>query len=169
MSITTQKSSGACNKLSATLPREPGFFLPFSETLACRFDLEDPKQELALPVASAILVRAPGEDGKPVVRPYTPLAGDDKGHFDLLVKYYDQGKMSKYIHNLKPGQTLDVKGPLPKIAYAPNKWKSIGMIAGGTGRTLSPPILVFLALGSHFPSIFSHPDVASGPPNLEEP
>jgi cytochrome-b5 reductase len=100
-----------------------------------RFDLEDPEQVLGMPVASAILVRAPGEDGKPVVRPYTPIAGDDKGHMDLLVKRYEAGKMSKHIHDLKVGDFLDVKGPLPKIQYAPNKWKKIGMIAGGTGLT----------------------------------
>jgi cytochrome-b5 reductase len=27
------------------------------------------------------------------------------------------------------------KGPLSKIKYEPNKWKHIGMIAGGTGIT----------------------------------
>ena len=107
-----------------------------------------------MPVASAILVRAPGEDGKPVVRPYTPLAGDDKGHFDLLVKVYEQGKMSQHIHGLKPGQTLDVKGPLPKIAYAPNKWKSIGMIAGGTGRAFLRRVLLFFRFGFCFIFLF---------------
>lgn len=89
-----------------------------------------------MPVASAVVVRAPiGEDGKPVVRPYTPLAGDDKGHFDLLVKKYEAGKMSKHIHELKLGESLEVKGPIAKIPYQPNKWKKIGMIAGGTGLT----------------------------------
>jgi cytochrome-b5 reductase len=53
----------------------------------------------------------------------------------LLVKKYDGGAMSSHIHGLKPGQTLDVKGPFAKLAYEPNKWKHVGLIAGGSGIT----------------------------------
>jgi cytochrome-b5 reductase len=101
-----------------------------------RFDLEHKDQELGLTVASAIVVRAKidGEE-KPVIRPYTPLANDIKGAFDLLVKVYPNGKMSSHIANLKPGDELEIKGPISKIPYTANMKKSIGMIAGGTGLT----------------------------------
>lgn len=54
---------------------------------------------------------------------------------DLVVKKYPNGPMSTHIHELKPGQTLDFKGPLPKYPWEPNKHKHIGLVAGGTGIT----------------------------------
>ena len=44
------------------------------------------------------------EDGskKFVIRPYTPTSSKDaKGYFDLVVKVYEQGKMSKHFGELK--------------------------------------------------------------------
>ena len=50
------------------------------------------------------------EDGsnKFVIRPYTPTSPKDaKGYFDLVVKVYEQGKMSKHFGELKvPDLTL---------------------------------------------------------------
>lgn len=43
--------------------------------------------------------------------------------------------MSEHIFSLKPGDRLDFKGPIPKLPYETNKWKHIGMVAGGTGIT----------------------------------
>ena len=43
--------------------------------------------------------------------------------------------MSEYVHALKPGQKLDIKGPIPKYPWAPNKHNHIALIAGGTGIT----------------------------------
>jgi len=101
------------------------------------FALESPDQELGLPVASCILVSANiGEGGKAVIRPYTPVSSnDEKGYFDLIVKKYETGVMSKHLHQMKVGSTLEVKGPISKIPYIPNMKKNIGMIAGGTGIT----------------------------------
>jgi cytochrome-b5 reductase len=60
---------------------------------------------------------------------------NEKGHLDLVIKTYDQGKMSKHIGNLKPGDKLLIKGPIPKYPYKPNTKERIGLIAGGTGIT----------------------------------
>ncbi|MCO5585691.1 hypothetical protein L7F22_039627 [Adiantum nelumboides] len=104
-----------------------------------RFTFDDEK--LGLNVASCLLTRAQlgnKDDGKPnyVVRPYTPISPpDSKGYFDLMVKVYPQGKMSRHIGSLKPGDTSEVKGPISKIPCKPNMKKNIGMIAGGTGIT----------------------------------
>ena len=43
--------------------------------------------------------------------------------------------MSTHIHNLKPGDTLAFKGPIPKYPLAANKHEHITLIAGGTGIT----------------------------------
>jgi cytochrome-b5 reductase len=55
-----------------------------------------------------------------------------RGHFDLMVKVYPEGKMSKHIGDLKEGDLLDFKGPIMKLPYEPNMKKKIGMIAGAT-------------------------------------
>jgi len=75
------------------------------------------------------------QDGKEVVRPYTPINTKVDGSMTLLIKKYDQGVMSKHVHNLREGDQLEIKGPLMKFQYAPNSNKEIGMIAGGTGIT----------------------------------
>ncbi|XP_045831711.1 NADH-cytochrome b5 reductase-like protein [Trifolium pratense] len=101
----------------------------------------DPTKKLGLDVASCIVTRAPlGQDaeGKPkyVVRPYTPISDpESKGYFDLLIKVYPEGKMSQHFASLKPGDVVEVKGPIEKFRYTPNMKKSIGMIAGGSGIT----------------------------------
>ncbi|KAB2024119.1 hypothetical protein ES319_D06G065100v1 [Gossypium barbadense] len=101
----------------------------------------DPSAKLGLDVASCILTRAPlGQDAegktKYVIRPYTPISDPDaKGYFDLLIKVYPEGKMSQHFASLKPGDVVEVKGPIEKLRYSPNMKKHIGMIAGGTGIT----------------------------------
>jgi cytochrome-b5 reductase len=102
-----------------------------------RFGLEHEDQKLGLNVASCLVVKAPiGENGKDVIRPYTPVSDtEDKGFFDLVVKSYPNGVMSKHFGSLNPGDALEFKGPFPKIEYKPNMKKKIGMIAGGSGIT----------------------------------
>lgn len=59
----------------------------------------------------------------------------EKGYMDLLIKKYPNGPMSTHVHDLKPGQSLDVKGPLPKYPWTPNKHPEIALVLGGTGIT----------------------------------
>lgn len=83
------------------------------------FELPDNKKS-GMKVASAIVVKGAGEgpkdkEGKPVIRPYTPVTSPDTaGHIDLLVKKYQNGAMTQHIHNLKPGDKLGFKGPIDK-------------------------------------------------------
>ncbi|XP_022938224.1 NADH-cytochrome b5 reductase-like protein [Cucurbita moschata] len=101
----------------------------------------DPSEKLGVDVASCIVTRAPidkDEQGevKYVARSYTPISDPEaKGYFDLLIKIYPQGKMTQHFAKLKPGDKLEVKGPIRKLKYSPNMKKHIGMIAGGTGIT----------------------------------
>ncbi|KAJ1675405.1 hypothetical protein EV182_001334 [Spiromyces aspiralis] len=102
------------------------------DTSLFRFELE-PDQRLGLDVASCVLTRTPQENGKPVIRPYTPTSHESTvSFFDLVIK---RGKASSHIHSLKPGDTLAIKGPIPKFTYKQNFKQEIGMIGGGSGIT----------------------------------
>ena len=79
------------------------------------------------------------------MRPYTPVSSEDtKGYFDLIIKRYEQGRMSRHIHGLEPGDTLLVKGPFSKLKISSNMKKHLYMLAGGTGIT--PMYQVLLSL-----------------------
>ena len=116
---------------------------PLSDNTAMyRFAFADPAATSGMTVASCLLTMAPigkeKEDGSRanVIRPYTPMSRPDAvGYLDLAVKVYPEGKMSKHIAELKPGDTLKFKGPILKLGYKPNEYESIGMVAGGTGIT----------------------------------
>ncbi|CAK7272312.1 NADH-cytochrome b5 reductase [Sporothrix epigloea] len=106
-------------------------------TKIVRFKLPEADQTSGMHAASALLTRfTPEGEDKSVIRPYTPVSDDDaKGFLDLLVKRYEGGKMSSHIHNLAPGDKLDIKGPISKYPWSPNKHEQIALIAGGTGIT----------------------------------
>ncbi|KAL4110828.1 hypothetical protein PRIC1_002513 [Phytophthora ramorum] len=99
------------------------------------FALPSAEHEMGVTTTSCLMARAK-VDGKTIARPYTPTnVNDEKGFLELVVKGYPQGKLSKHIVELKEGDSLDMKGPFPKFNYYPNRYKSIGMIAGGSGIT----------------------------------
>ncbi|THC95401.1 hypothetical protein EYZ11_005125 [Aspergillus tanneri] len=102
-----------------------------------RFALPRPTDILGLPIGQHISLAATIEgQPKEVVRSYTPISSDNEaGYFDLLVKAYPQGNISKYLTTLDVGQTMKVRGPKGAMVYTPNMCRHIGMIAGGTGIT----------------------------------
>jgi len=132
------------------------------DTFLFRFALPSSDHNLGLPIGQNIQVQSIGKDGGEVIRAYTPVSSnDDKGIMDLLIKVYfknvhpnfpDGGLMSQYIHGLKVGDTLNVRGPtgrllyygqgnfgtrLDKISdYKPVSGNTkVNMIAGGSGIT----------------------------------
>ncbi|KAG5786330.1 hypothetical protein H9Q73_000064 [Fusarium xylarioides] len=114
-------------------------------TAIYRFGLPTPNSILGLPIGQHISIAAnldvedpkTGEvKNKEVVRSYTPISSDfDPGYFDLLVKTYPNGNISRHLATLKIGDTIKVKGPKGTIVYTPNMVRGFGMIAGGTGIT----------------------------------
>ena len=104
------------------------------------FELPDNKRS-GIFTASALVIRGAGEepkdkDGKPVIRPYTPVnPPTDKGELVLLIKHYPQGQMTQYLKSLKAGDEMQFKGPIPKHPYKANQFEEIGMVAGGSGIT----------------------------------
>ena len=104
-------------------------------TAIYRFKLPTSRSILGLPIGQHISVAATIGD-KEVVRSYTPTSSDqNKGYFDLLVKSYPQGNISKHIASMKIGQQLKVRGPKGAMVYTPNLVRHFGLIAGGTGIT----------------------------------
>ncbi|KAL8792745.1 MAG: hypothetical protein Q9195_004632 [Heterodermia aff. obscurata] len=102
-----------------------------------RFSLPRPTHILGLPIGQHMSIAATLPDQpKEVVRSYTPISSDeDHGYFDLLIKSYPTGNISKYISTLRIGQTMKVKGPKGAMVYTPGLVRHFGMIAGGTGIT----------------------------------
>ncbi len=75
-------------------------------------------------------------NGKAVKRPYTPssLPGIT-GHFDLTVKRYEAGLISKYLHEQKVGDAVLMSGPNQGGHWVEGMAKKVGFVAGGTGIT----------------------------------
>ena len=118
-----------------------------------RFVFDDPFAAAGMEVASYLLVRAFIGKEKPdgtrgaVIRPYTP-SHTTIGYLELVVKGYPDGKMSKHINNLKPGDTLEFKGPILGIPITQNEFDSIGLIAGGSGITPMLQVTAYLLTAS---------------------
>ncbi|KAI5289913.1 NADH-cytochrome b5 reductase [Ascosphaera aggregata] len=111
-----------------------------------RFSLPKPTDILGLPIGQHISLAATPEGAtKEIMRSYTPISSDeDKGYFDLLVKSYAQGNISKHLATLRIGDTIKVRGPKGAMIYTPNMCRHIGMIAGGTG--IAPMLQIIKAI-----------------------
>lgn len=104
-------------------------------TALYRFKLPRPDDYLGLPIGQHISISAE-IDGKTITRSYTPTSSDDDlGHFDLVVKSYEKGNISRYLSLIKIGDKVRVKGPKGQFNYRPALSREFGMIAGGTGIT----------------------------------
>lgn len=73
---------------------------------------------------------------KTIKRPYTPssVAGTT-GYFDLTVKRYETGLVSKYLHDRTVGDTVLMSGPNAGGHWMDGSAKRVGFVAGGTGIT----------------------------------
>ncbi|KAK4699425.1 cytochrome-b5 reductase, partial [Phenoliferia sp. Uapishka_3] len=93
-------------------------------------------------IASAVVVKSATEgqalnkNGKPAIKPYTPVSAPDvQGKLTFLIKHYPGGVMTEHIFGLKVGDELSIKGPIPKFPYKANEFETVAMIAGGSGIT----------------------------------
>ncbi|OKL59395.1 NADH-cytochrome b5 reductase 2 [Talaromyces atroroseus] len=107
-----------------------------NNTKRYRFEFPDKEAVSGLHVASALITKYVPPEGKPIIRPYTPVSDEDTpGYLDLVVKRYPEGKMSSHLDSMAVGQRLNFKGPIPKYPWEANKHNHIGLVAGGTGIT----------------------------------
>ena len=114
------------------------------ELTAIRRDTHDTKTFcFALP-DDATLDMLPGDylyvhatiGGRDVKRPYTPSSvPGTTGYFDLTVKRYENGTISKYLHDRQPGDQVLMSGPNPGGHWVDGMAKKAGFVAGGTGIT----------------------------------
>jgi cytochrome-b5 reductase len=85
---------------------------------------------------SGCCVFAGEQEGKPVMRPYTPVFEDpENGLVTFVVKVYNDGVLSKQLGHVKVGDTVRIKGPVQKLKYEANKHKRIVGLVGGSGLT----------------------------------
>ncbi|KAK4701549.1 cytochrome-b5 reductase, partial [Phenoliferia sp. Uapishka_3] len=75
-----------------------------------------------------------------IQRPYTPLsfapfASDGSTEVELLVKRYDTGELSRWMHRLQVGDEVKVRGPVVTWDYRPDAVDDVVFIVGGTGIT----------------------------------
>jgi len=107
-------------ELTFTLPENTATLLPTAGCVLLQADESGPKDS----------------KGNPITRPYTPISpSNTRGEVTFLIKKYDTGKLTPFLHNLKVGDKIKIKGPLQKIAYKSNEHEQIAMIAGGSGIT----------------------------------
>jgi cytochrome-b5 reductase len=112
-------------------------------TAIYRFKLPHVQDVLGLPIGQHISISAE-INGKLITRSYTPISNDDdRGRFDLIIKTYEKGNISRHVSLLKVGDNIRVKGPKGNFVYTPNIVGHLSMIAGGTG--ISPMIQVIRA------------------------
>lgn len=99
-----------------------------------RFKLPNETDIAGLPVASCVVFRSKiTKDGKieEVIRPYTPTSVETlKGYVDFVIKDYPQGVMSRHVHSMKVGDTIDIKGPFEKWNWEKKPVAQVGMVAG---------------------------------------
>ena len=105
-----------------------------------RFKLPSPDAILGLPIGQHVSIGAtckqPDGTTKEIVRSYTPISGDHvPGYFDLLIKSYPKGNISRHVASLEIGQSIRVRGPKGAFEYTPNMVRHFGMVAGGSGIT----------------------------------
>jgi len=119
------------------------------DTRLFRFALQSSEHILGLPIGQHMFLSAE-IDGKPVSRAYTPTSSDDEvGYFDLVIKVYPQGNMTRHLDTLNIGDTINVQGPRGRLTYQGHgrfviksgdeikvkQVSAVGMMAGGTGIT----------------------------------
>lgn len=99
-----------------------------------RFKLPGSSDVASLPVASCVMFRSNiTKDGKTeeVIRPYTPTSLETaEGHVDFVIKDYPKGNMSRHVHSMKVGDTIDIKGPFQKYNWQSKPVEYVGMVAG---------------------------------------
>ncbi|KAI9346954.1 heme peroxidase [Obelidium mucronatum] len=107
-----------------------------------RLLFDDEKAEMISRPGDSYLFQFVDDDGKLVSRSYTPIKVLSKGGIDFMIKMYN-GEMTHYLMNSK---SVRMRGPIPRTdllnPYSETGcWKTLGLIAGGTGLT---PMLLLI-------------------------
>ncbi|XP_064349632.1 NADH-cytochrome b5 reductase-like isoform X5 [Camelus dromedarius] len=81
-------------------------------------------------------------DDLEIQRAYTPISpANAEGYFEVLIKCYQTGLMSRYVESWRAGDTAFWRGPFGGFFYKPNQYGELLMLAAGTGLAPMVPIL----------------------------
>ena len=98
------------------------------------------------------MLHVPQETGKPALRAYSIASSDaQKNGFKLLFKYVENGVASKFVWNLKGGETLDFTGPFGKVFFKEPPTEQIIFLNTGTG--LSQHLCYLLSKKEQYPNL----------------
>lgn len=103
------------------------------------------KKPLGISVGQHLVMRF-SSDGNPntvLTRAYTPISdlkSSNMGQFEVLIKLYENGKMSKYLKNMKKNDIVEWRGPCGNFTYIPNSYRHVLMLCAGTGIAPMYPI-----------------------------
>ncbi|CAN8004219.1 unnamed protein product, partial [Ixodes hexagonus] len=90
-------------------------------------------RSLWMNVGDHLIMRA-SHGGECITRQYTPISrSSERGAFEVLIKTYPNGKMSRYIESLIEGSLVEWRGPFGELNYKPNSHKQLLLLAAGTG------------------------------------
>ncbi|HXX76094.1 MAG TPA: NADH-cytochrome b5 reductase [Nitrospiraceae bacterium] len=104
------------------------------DTKTFRFDLP-PNATLDMLPGDHLYVHATIHD-KQLKRPYTPSSlPNTAGFFELTVKCYETGLISKYLHDRHVGDQVLMSGPHTGGHWIDGMATKVGFVAGGTGIT----------------------------------
>lgn len=122
-----------------TKPLSPSYFTP-SVVLSTKHSGPDTKL-LTLKVSPQLLPAMDSSSVAPiwsvfikdddiqVERPYTPLEGvDNEGHMSFWIKKYDKGEVGRWLHSKKPGDTVEMRGPLNTWEWKDDTWDDVVMV-----------------------------------------
>ncbi|KAF9430288.1 NADH-cytochrome b5 reductase [Podila epigama] len=106
------------------------------------FEFKLPKP-MTIPICSAIYIK---DDQIQAMRAYTPVhySLKDQPVIQFLVKRYNEGQVSRFMHAARVGQKIEMRGPVmiwPASRPELEQYDEIGMIAGGTGITAVLPVI----------------------------
>ncbi|XP_032756893.1 NADH-cytochrome b5 reductase-like isoform X2 [Rattus rattus] len=137
------ESQGCSTKLS------PETFLAFhistmekvtKDTYLVRFTLPG-NCHLGLLPGQHLILRGVVDDLE-IQRAYTPISpATAQGYFDVLIKCYETGLMSRYVESWRPGDTAFWRGPFGSFLYEPKKYGELLILAAGTGLAPMVPIV----------------------------
>jgi hypothetical protein len=109
---------------------------PVSEhTSLFDFELAHP---CTIPISSAIYVK---DDEIQAMRAYTPVHStvSEQSTLQLLIKRYSEGQVSRFMHAARPGQKIEMRGPVVIWPGSPSdleQWDEIGMV-----RSIRPVLI----------------------------
>lgn len=69
------------------------------------------------------------DDDIQVERAYTPLEGiDSQGRMKFWIKKYAHGEVGRWLHSKRPGDIIEIRGPLKTWPWRDNNWDEIIMV-----------------------------------------